>query len=277
MDKKNIADLFNQQGAQLGLDPDSSSIIINNLNASTMPMCQGSPFTDDEEGTDDFRIIFFAVDGSSSMEEVENEVRDGFNNIIIPCLLGGALDLVGGIRIGGLMFGSRVSPLWGGGFQPIQQLPKLGNDYSTSGMTCLHQGILDSLTAITAYSLQLANITGTMPEVTFAVLSDGANNQPPMDHGDVYNVLSKVSPEIFTTVFIGFETFEAVNFRAIAKALGFREIQDLKKQNPNETLAETQQRFRHMFKVFSQRLTKRVSSSMVGQTAEPDGSTGFFD
>lgn len=275
--KQDIASLFQQQGQALGLDPDSSGILIHNLNASTMPLCQGSPFTDEEEDTDDFRIIMFCLDSSGSMQNVESALIDSFNEIIIPALLGGALNVVGSIRIGGLKFATRVHPLWGGGFHPITELPVLTTkDYKADGYTALNRGVLDAVTAAAAYALQIRDKTGTNPETVFACLSDGANNQSPMDPDEVHQVLSKLSPELFTTVFMGFETYEQVDFRSIARSMGFRDITEVKAQ-PGESKDEQQRRFRHMMRVFSGSLVNRASTPQVGKKLKPDGSTGYWN
>lgn len=279
-DKKSIASLFGKGASALGLNDESSSIIIANLNGGTVPLCGGSPFDEDEGASDDSRIIMLVVDRSPSMEGVEEEVRNGVNEILVPALLGGAAQEVGILRMGGISFSCDRKPLWGNsGFVPIKDLPKLDDTlYSTrrgSG-TALHQAILDGVTALTAYALDVRQKTGSNPECVLAVLSDGANNDTPHDEDPVYQVVSRLSPELFTTIFIGFETFERVDFRTIANALGFREVWDLKKQ-AGEDEDGLKRRFRHMMGVFSSQLVKRASSSMVGTKAAKGASTGFWE
>lgn len=273
---KSIASLFKKSGSQLGLDDQSSEILVQNLNASVMPLCVGSPFTAEEGETDDFRIIEFVLDCSGSMEGVEQELRAAFNDVVIPGLLGGAADQVGAIRIGGLKFNGQVSRLWQGGFLPVTQLPPLtAKEYKTSGSTALHKAVLDAVTDMTGFALQIAQKTGTNPECVLVCMSDGANNMPPDDTDGVFQVLSKLSPELVTTVFIGFETFENVDFRAVARALGFRDIAH-SKADPGETKDDQRRRFRHLMKVFSGSLVSRTSSSMAGSKPAANGSTGFW-
>ncbi len=281
-DKKTLGDLIRDHGASLGLDDRSSDIIIHNLNAGTLPMCMGSPFTDDEADTDDFRIIKLCFDKSISMEPVEAALIESVNDIAIPGLLGGAADQVGAIRIGGLSFNSRVQPLWNsggdGGFYPLRELPKLtSSDYRVGGTTALHQGILDGVTALTSYALQVRQKTGSNPECVLAVWSDGANNQAPHDPDVVRQLLTSLSAELFTLVFIGFQTNEPVDFVQIATELGFRDIIDSKRQ-PGETPEQQRQRFRHVMRVFSDSLVKRVSTSQVGKaSSRADSGTGFWN
>jgi len=272
--QKDLEQLFGNQGKTMGLDDEASSSLIANLNATVAPMCMGDPFDDDELETDDFRLVGFAIDASGSMEDVADDVRETFNEVVIPGLLGGAAPVVGAIRYFGLRFGSDVTPLWGGGWKKLtDELPKLTtSDYFISGATALHKGTLDLVTAAVGQALQIQQKTGTPPEVTLAVISDGANNQRPMNPDDVKRVLDPLSRELFTLAFFGFETFERVNFMDIAKAMGFRDIQD-SRAKPGETRDDQRRRFRHAMKVFSERLVANVSVSKVGQ---PVSQTGGF-
>jgi hypothetical protein len=273
-----LKDLFSNQGAGLGLDDESSSVLIANLDATTTPMCLGSPFDEDEQECDDFRLIEFVFDKSGSMDVVEDEVRNGVNNIIMPGLLGGAADQVGAIRYHGLAFDNRVDELWAGGWQKLtDKTPNLSSaDYSAGGATALNKAVLDGVTALTSQALQIEEMTGTYPECVLVVLSDGANNQAPRDSAEVKKVLDALSGELFTLVFIGFETWERVDFQTIASELGFRDIKDLKKQ-PGETDDDLKRKMRNAMKVFSEKLVGRVSSSQIGASPGTTGSTGFWD
>lgn len=273
-----LAKLFQTGGKSIGLDEKASSTLIANLDRTTTPMCIGQPLDPDEMETDDFRLVFFGLDSSSSMEDVQDDVRDCFNEIIMPGLLGGAKPQVGAIRFGGLTFASTVSPLWKAGWHPLSdKFPLLTPaEYRADGSTALHKGILDGVTAATSYALQLAAKTGTHPEVVFAYLTDGANNQPPQDVQSVADVVTQLSRELFTTVFIYFETYERVDGEAIGKALGFSDVMSAKAK-PGETKDEMRRRFRHTMKVFSDKLISRASTSRVGQSVPKTGSTGFWN
>lgn len=271
MSKKNIADLFKKSGGSIGLDDESSDIIIQNLNAGTIPMCVGSPFTAEEEETDQFKIILPIFDASGSMDDVEQILIDEFNETLVPALMEGAKNIVGGIRMGGLVFGSDVRALWGGGFFPLADVPKLTRkEYRANGATSLYQAVLDGITGATAYALDIRNKTGTNPEVVVIVMSDGANNQFPYDPDDVYKITSKLSKELFTLVFAGFETFENVDFKDIAKAIGFPEVFEMK-MAPGETTEDRKRRFRHMIGVMSSSLVGHVSKTVVRSNSQSGG------
>ena len=132
---------------------------------------------------------------------------------------------------------------------------------------------------VTSQALQVADRTGTYPECVLTVLTDGANRQPPFDPNEVLKVTQTLHPELFTLVFITFETSERVDAEAVGRSLGFRDIIS-SKALPGETIAEQQKRFRNLMKVYSEALVKRVSTSRVGTSTgkvDPTQSTGFFD
>ena len=215
------------------------------------------------------------------MDVVEAALRDSFNDIIMPGLLGGAASQVGAIRYNGLKFGTTVTPLWKGGFKRLtKDFPRLTpTEYSTSGSTSLHKGVLDLVTMVTSQALQVADRTGTYPECVLVVLSDGKNRQPPFDAAEVLKVTETLHPELFTLVFISFETSEIVDAKEVARSLGFRDVLE-SKGKPGETPEQQQKRFRNVMKVFSEQLVKRVSVSRVGTSSgkvDPNQSTGFFD
>lgn len=266
--KADVLDTFSQGASDIGLDKKSSDIIVANLNATTLPMCVGTPINEIE--TDDVTLIFFILDQSSSMKDVEQDLINGFNDILIPGLKGGSHDIVSTIEIGGLVFNHNIQPMWGGGFQKLEDLPSLTKaDYSTSGGTALHQAVLDALTAGSVRTTQIMNELGIPPKVMFVVLSDGANNCLPQDPADVKKVADSLSNEIFVKAFAGFETWESVDFKQIAQAIGFGKPFEMKKK-VGEPEDEMRRRFRHLLGI--------MSSSLITQskTKVTPGSSNTF-
>jgi len=104
--KGDAISVLSKGGADLGLDKDSSDIIVANLNMTTLPMCVGTPITEIE--TDDVTILFFVIDESPSMTPVEQEVIDGFNKILIPGLRGGSNKITSTIEVGGIAFTEKI-------------------------------------------------------------------------------------------------------------------------------------------------------------------------
>lgn len=270
-DKKDVMDIFNEGASHIGLDDESSDILIANLNATNLPMCVGTPI--EEIDTDDVTIIFFILDQSPSMKPVEKELIDGFNEIVIPGLKGASSSLVSTIEIGGLVFNERISAMWGGGFKKLEDLPKLTrSNYDTSSgyATALNQAILDGITVVSARAAEVMNELGVPPKVMLVVLSDGANNCPPQNADDVRRVAGQLSDEIFVKAFAGFETMERVNFKEVAEETGFNKPFEMKKK-PGESDEDMQRRFRHFLGV--------MSSSLINQSktqVTPNSSAAFW-
>ena len=282
---KDLKDVFNKHASKVGIGSQSSSIVVANLNANTAPMCLGQALDEDEGETDDFRLVEFVIDGSGSMIVVEDLVRELFNEVIMPGLLGGAAKTVGALRYAGLKFNHLVTPLWQtavdaqlgkGWLKLVKDFPKLTPaDYEADGSTALHQAIEEAVTAAAVQATQVYNITRTPPQVTIVCLTDGMNRYPPMDGKKARLALSELDPRFFKTVLIGFETDEIVDFRKVGRDLGFHEVMDSKTQ-PGETKEQQRARFRHIMGVFSDSLVKHVSSPIVGAQASQGGGTSFF-
>jgi len=257
----------------IGLSQPASSVLINNLNNTVAPMCIGGPLTAGEEETDDFRLVFLVFDGSSSMMVVEDDLRECVNEVLIPGILGGAAEQVGAIRYNGVVFNHQISPLWASnaGWKGLKDetLSLTDQEYRAYGSTALHQAVLDAITATTAYAIQLAQKTGSYPRCTIAVLSDGANNQPPLDAAAVKTAISGLSGELFDLLFLGFETGEPVDFRAIAREMGFSpdQIQD-SRPVAGESREQMRRRLRHAMQIFSASITGSVSRSQVGNSGQ---------
>lgn len=273
------AQLIKKHGNAMGLDDASSAIIINGMNQTVMPMCMSSPFDEDEEACDDFLIQMYVIDGSGSMDVVEDLVREGFNEIILPGLLEGASDQVGGIRFNGLVFSSDIRQLFPtSDWQKLDKnFPRLTKaNYTASGSTALNRGVLAGATALMAQATEIKELTGTAPRGQLIVLSDGMNrdvgNFP--KNPEVSTVLKKLDPKLFTTIFYGWQTAEPVDFHKIAAELGFREIKDLARL-PGEDDGAFRRRVRHDLGVFSKKLIRASVNKVV--TPAANGSTGFFD
>ncbi len=270
-DKGDVLDTFSQGAVDIGLDDESSSIMIAILNATTQPMCVGRPI--DEIETDDVTLIFFIIDESPSMSPVEQELINGFNEILIPGLKGGSSQVVSTIEVGGIAFTENIQPLWGGGFKKLDELPSLTKaDYNTmrGNLTALYQAVLDAFTAVSVRTTEIMQGIGIPPKVMLVVLSDGANNCPPYNPVDVKTVADSLSNEIFVKAFAGFETYEPVDFKEIADLIGFGKPFEMKKK-PGESKEEMQRRFRHLLGIMSSSLVTQSKTQVT-----PDSSATFW-
>lgn len=265
--KQSVAALFSSpDAAELGINAASSQIMINNLNATTLPMCMGAPIHTLE--SDDVIIIMFAIDRSPSMLGVRQILIDAFNELLIDGLRGASKKTANTIVVGGLTFSSDVTPLWGGGFKKLQEVPRLTlNDYDPDAgrATALYQGQLDALTAASAYAAQVFQETGTMPRVIVVGMSDGANNVSGVKASDVLAITSSLSREICKLPFVVFETYEHVDGKQIAQDTGFEVFES--KKLPGESDEDVKRRFRHMMGTLSSQVISASQANVGGAAA----------
>lgn len=275
MNKQSVTALFQSpDAADLGITKQGSAIMIQNLNATTLPMCVGAPIHTLE--SDDVTIIMFALDDSVSMDVVRDILIETFNEIMIDGLRGASKKTANTIVIGGLKFSRNIEPLWGGGFIKLQDLPKLSiNEYQANGSrTNLYQGMIDAVTAAGAYATQVFQETGTPPKVIVVSMTDGADNVRQATPDDVLTVTKGLSREIWKLGCAVFETWEPVDGKAIARDSGF-EVFDFKKgknaDGSDETNDDVKRRFRHMMGT----LSSQVISNSQHNVGAPN-SKGFW-
>jgi hypothetical protein len=270
--KNDVAALFNSpDAADLGISGKGSDILIANLNATTLPMCVGAPI--DSLESDDVTIIMFCIDASPSMEKVADLLIETFNEIMIDGLKGAAKKTANSIVIGGLSFSTKITPMWGGGFIKLQDLPRLTKqdyDPSKGNATNLFKGQLDSLTAAGAYATQVLAETGTPPKVIVVGMSDGADNCRMVNPQDVLIMTQGLSRELWKLPMAIFETYERVDGRQIAQDTGF-DVFEFKK-GPNETDDDIRRRFRHMIGTVS----SSVISASQAKVGTPAASQTFW-
>lgn len=264
--KASVTSLFKSQDAEdLGISGKGSDVLIANLNATTLPMCVGTPVN--ELASDDVVVIMFCIDASPSMSPVQDLLIETFNEIMIEGLKGASKKTANAIVIGGLAFSSRIWTLWGGGFQKLQDLPKLTTkdyDPSRGWATNLYKAQLDALTAASAYATQVLQQNGTPPKVIVVTLTDGADNVAEVQATDVKTVVEGLSKELWKFPCAVFETGERVDGKQIALDTGF-DVFDFKMQT-GETQDEVKRRFRHMIGTMSSSLVA-ASQTQVGTPA----------
>jgi hypothetical protein len=258
-----VTNLFNSDDAvDLGITAQGSQIMIANLNATTLPMCIGTPVQD--LGSDNVVIIMFAIDDSGSMSGVRDLLIELFNELIIKGLRGASKNTVNTIVIGGLKFSRRTEPLWRGGFQKLETLPDLTlADYQANGgSTNLYQAMLDSITAASAYAAKVLQDTGTPPKVIVIPITDGADNVHQASASDVLAVTQGLSRELFKLPFVVFETLETVDGEKIAADCGFDVFKSEKQ--PGETDDDVRRRFRHVLGTISSQTISNSKTNVGG-------------
>ncbi|MFA5962066.1 MAG: hypothetical protein WC848_05270 [Parcubacteria group bacterium] len=269
---QSVTDLFNtDDAADLGIKDDTSKIMIANLNATTLPMCVGVPIQTIE--TEDVIIMFFCIDRSPSMKDVRDVLIETFNEVMIDGLRGASKKTTKTIIIGGLSFSSDITPLWGGGFKRLEDLPYLTHadyDPEAGSATNQYQAQVYAITAACAQATDVFSQTGTPPKVIIVGLGDGADNVGRAKASSVKTLVDGLSRELFQFPFAVFETWEKVDGRKIAKDTGF-DVFEFKKV-AGETTEDIQRRFRHMIGTLSSQV---ISGSL--KTVGTPTTGGFWD
>ena len=262
---QSVTDLFNSDdAADLGIKGDTSKIMITNLNATTLPMCVGVPIHTIE--TEDVIIMIFILDRSPSMKKVRDVLIETFNEVMIDGLKGASKKTTKTIIVGGLSFSADITPLWGGGFKKLEDLPYLTvADYNpeTGSTTNLHQAQIYGITAVCAQATEVFSQTGTPPKVIVVGMSDAADNVGRAKASSVKTLVDGLSRELFQFPFAVFETWEKVDGKQIAQDTGF-DVFEFKK-TPGETTEDIQRRFRHMIGT----LSSQVISGSVHNVGTP--------
>lgn len=211
--KEDYKDLFLTSVESEGLNNTAAAIMIDNLNATTILGCQGADI--DNLNTDDVTLVCFALDMSSSMGNLRQEVIDSFNLMIKAFQDSNQSD---SIIVSVWTFNEKSSLLFG--YTPVNSVKKLTNsEYQPSGSTSLFDTQLNVMTGIVGYGQSLRN-NGIRTKGIVIVLTDGDDNSSLNQPRDVKKVADAlIKQEIYTLAFVGFGT--ATNFSQIAKETGF--------------------------------------------------------
>lgn len=220
--------------------------------------------------------IFFDVilDISGSMSDFYDELVYCFNNIMIPALKKAGERYKGSLRIGCLLFSDELVPAWRGyrsldelGQNPLKK--KMLEQNGLKGYTALYgamrAGILWTAAAM-EYMREKGD--GEVPKGKIIILTDGANNKPPMEEAIVMKTLASIGKENRKAfkdrgkdnLLIGyFNTSEGLSkndFMKMAEKTGFEGLgfYDIAKGG---TLEEKRAAFRHYFGIFSSQATNR--------------------
>ena len=254
------------------------------------PVIQGATLTMDETMSGGgIRVVFFVFDASISMAEVEDLLRTGFNVDFVPAVKAAREDDISALRIGGAAFSTgSPTPLWRGVddvtdddiyFHPFDKLPQLTtSDYNTQGGygTALHRAIVEGSARAFAYAAELQQKTGVDVDVDVIVLSDGANNEPPVSPSEVHRLVTGRDKTRVRYVFFYFETEWGLSTAKpahggpsdledyVINQLGFdpEQVQAFALK-PGETDEERARRFRRLLMVMSKVSASRGTSAVV--------------
>ncbi len=246
-------------------DPAASNAITLGAQQIAAPVVSGQAITfEDLSQGGGIRIVFLVIDASPSMEPVADLLRDSFNKDFIPAVQDARADDIAVLRIGGLAFSTKITPIWqsgGNGFHALDQLPKLTKaeyDPEQGWGTALHKAILTGTATAVSYAALLRAQMGIQPEVDVITFTDGANNEQPADPAEVRTVIVGGRSTLVRHTFLYFQTdLGARNPQKIGLDLGYDgENISVFTKKPNESSESYASRFRRLMRVMS-----RVSAS----------------
>lgn len=251
-------------------DPSASDAITLRAQQIAAPVVSGQAITIDElSAGGGIRVVYLLLDGSYSMVTAKKLMIDGFNDEYVPAVKEAQADDIAALRIGGMVFSAKANAIWQRGGQALHaldDLPLLTSaeyDPDRGNSTALHQTIIDGTAAAIRYAADERARTGIQPEVDVIVLTDGANNESPLDPAVVRKIIKGSRADLVRHTFLFFQTsLGADNPEEMALEMGFdgENIMVFDKK-PGETEKEYRSRFRRLMRVMS-----RVSASR-GQSA----------
>lgn len=261
--------------AALFKDPAASNAVVVVANQVTAPMVKGAPLNTTEMGLGGgVRIVFFVLDGSLSMAEVEALLRRGFNTEFVPAIKAAREGDTAALRIGGGVFKDReLQQIWVNSnderFHPLDQLPELTESAYNTHMgygTALHDAILKATALGAAYASEVAAETGSDPDLDIVVLSDGADNRSSATAEDVKRVVTGADKTRIRHILLFFRTDYGLRDpeKYAAEQLGFdRENIQVFERDIDETPEEMAKRVRALMRVMSQISASRNTSAVV--------------
>jgi len=214
---QDLTKLIDDAQSMGGIGDAAHDIVVANLNtsAAALAACQGA--TQQDLGTDMATLVYFVIDKSGSMQEVENDVRDSIMEAVHALSESKGAEV---ITLTVVTFDHNVYVCPAN--QPVESIKDV--PYRAGGQTALYDAIAVALTGAVGYEEQLL-ATGTTTKVYVVVFSDGADNSSRYANEArvrtvVEDILSK-RRENWVLVFIGFKTYEPVDYHAIARGAGF--------------------------------------------------------
>jgi len=262
-------------------DPAASSAVVLVANQITAPMVKGTELSTEEVMMGGgLRVVYFIMDRSPSMMPVAQALRNGFNQDFVPAVKDAREDDISALRIGGNTFSSDITPIWrgtdGAYFHPIDKLPPLSDSEfnpSKGYGTALHQAILDGSATALRYAAELSQETGTDVDVDIIILTDGENNDRPLDPAPVKQIITGRDASRVRYVFFYFQTDwgnpDPVGYAVNSLGIDGEQVQAFL-ANQGESAEDMAKRFRRLMQVMSKVSAARGTSAVVATAAIRD-------
>jgi Mg-chelatase subunit ChlD len=208
--------------ANAGLDPSAVGIMKSNLDKITLAGSRSSDL--DSYNGDTIVLVTLIIDESSSMERVEQLVRDCYRRMI-KAFVENIPD--SGVQISTWVFNDTRKLL--NSFRPVERAPRNINKYSACGCTLLYDTVLSALTGQVVLSHEIWERDKKTRNVVI-VISDGGDNESKKDaNGSQVRELSQTLIEqgdyILAYVGLGSDgPLSEEQCRQLAYRIGFNEI-----------------------------------------------------
>ncbi len=252
-------------------DPDGSSVVSAKASQIVAPEVRGEDVRPAELAMGGgIRIVFFVLDRSPSMEPVGDMLLHDFNHEFVPAVKDARADDTSVLRIGGTSFSSDITPIWSGlddqgqpcYFHSLYKLPALTTaEYNPPAGwgTAMHAAIIDGTARAMKFAADQQAKMGTAPDIDIIIMTDGANNDDPLDPAVVKTMIEGSNR---TQVRFSFFYFETSGGLRDPKGYAINEL-GIDPENvqvfaarPGESAKDRSHRFRRMIRVMS-----RVSAS----------------
>lgn len=252
--------------SQAPIDPAVSQILIANLNASAAALAAAQGASPLALNATEATITTLVVDESGSMADVADQVRQSLKDDFLKGMA--KSKQAQAMTLSLLTFNHQVMSRFAN--QPIEQINSSQITYYPAGSTALYDAVMDGLTGAIKYQEDLLN-AGMNAKVILVVFSDGADNSSTRARaGNIRQVIDKEilasRRESWVLAFVGFKTFEPVDFRKIASGMGFQAILEVDLAGTEE---ERQHRVRQVLQIVS-RSSIRQSQMTIDPNADPN-------
>jgi hypothetical protein len=242
------------------------------------------------------RIVMYVLDRSPSMEPVADLLLKGFNNDLISAIQEARGDDISALRIGGLSFSSDLTPIWEKDtpqgpeyFHKLEELPALTTaeyDVRNGCGTALHAAILEAYARAIAYAAIVKGQTGTQPEIDIIVLTDGQNNERPIDPASLRTTIQGSRKDLVRFTYFYFDTTGGgasddeveAEMKQSAKKMGF-DVENVMifAQKKGEDAKAYKSRFRRMLRVMSKVSASKGTSAIKAGAAVAASAAGDDD
>jgi len=212
-----IKSLFTGAAQSNEMSQDAAAIMVNSLNDTNILGCTGASF--DELETDSVTLTSIIIDGSYSMKNNEQTVRESYDELVIKAMADSKQS--GSMLVSTRVFSTDQTILYG--FKKVADIGKIGSQYrADGGSTRLYDAVVDAITGIRAYAKTL-NDGGVQTKCIIVVMSDGQDNDSQKNSAADAKKLAEdcIASEMFYLTYVGFKTSPSDNLDAVAAMIGF--------------------------------------------------------